>query len=65
MWHSATRATGAARMLRDDEIDIRTVQLIGGWTPLGPMLEYLGIDRERFGPWDTGVIHKPAKQPTR
>lgn len=49
VWHTATRATGATRMLRDYRIDIRTVQLIGGWTSLDQMMEYLGIDQEIFG----------------
>lgn len=46
VWHTATRATGATRMLREFGVDVRTVQFIGGWTSLDQMAEYLGIDRE-------------------
>lgn len=44
VWHTATRASGATRMLRDYGIDVRTVQLIGGWSSLDQMAQYLGID---------------------
>lgn len=43
VWHSATRATGATRMLREYRIDVRTVQLMGPWTSLDQMAEYLGL----------------------
>ena len=48
VWHTATRATGATRMLREYKIDVRTVQLIGGWSSLDQMMEYLGIDPATF-----------------
>lgn len=48
VWHTATRATGATRMLRDYKVDIRTVQMIGGWSSLDQMMEYLGVDRTVF-----------------
>jgi integrase len=44
VWHTATRASGATRMLREHGIDIRTVQLIGGWSSLDQMAAYLGLD---------------------
>lgn len=44
VWHSATRASGATRMIREHGIDIRTVQLLGNWSSLDQMAEYLGID---------------------
>jgi integrase len=44
VWHTATRASGATRMLRDYGIDVRTVQLIGGWSSLDQMAQYLGIE---------------------
>lgn len=44
VWHTATRASGATRMLRDYGVDIRTVQLIGGWRSLDQMAAYLGVD---------------------
>jgi len=43
VWHTATRATGATRLLREYAIDARTVQLIGNWKSLDQMAEYLGI----------------------
>jgi integrase len=43
VWHTATRATGATRMLRDYGIDIRTVQRMGPWASLDQMAEYLGV----------------------
>lgn len=49
VWHTATRASGATRMLRDYRVDIRTVQLIGGWRSLDQMAEYLGVDAGVFG----------------
>lgn len=45
VWHTATRASGATRMLREHKIDVRTVQVIGGWSSLDQMAAYLGIDR--------------------
>lgn len=48
VWHTATRATGATRMLRDYKVDVRTVQMVGGWTSLDQMMEYLGLDRGVF-----------------
>ena len=37
-------------MLRDYQIDIRTVQFIGGWSSLDQMAEYLGLDLDQvFG----------------
>lgn len=44
VWHTATRASGATRMLRDYKVDIRTVQLLGNWRSLDQMAEYLGVD---------------------
>lgn len=44
VWHTATRASGATRMIREHGIDIRTVQLLGGWSSLDQMAEYLGLD---------------------
>lgn len=43
VWHTATRATGATRLLRDHQIDIRTVQRMGPWASLDQMAEYLGV----------------------
>lgn len=43
VWHTATRASGATRMLREHGIDVRTVQLLGGWKSLDQMAEYLGL----------------------
>lgn len=48
VWHTATRASGATRMLRDYRVDVRTVQLFGGWSSLDQMAQYLGIDESRF-----------------
>jgi len=44
VWHTLTRASGATRLLRDYGLDIRTVQVIGGWRSLDQMAEYLGVD---------------------
>lgn len=44
VWHTMTRASGATRMLREFGVDIRTVQLIGGWSSLDQMAQYLGIE---------------------
>lgn len=44
VWHTATRASGATRMLREHGVDIRTVQLLGGWSSLDQMAAYLGLD---------------------
>jgi integrase len=44
VWHTMTRASGATRMLREFKIDVRTVQLLGGWRSLDQMAEYLGLD---------------------
>lgn len=46
VWHTATRASGATRMLREFKVDIRTVQFLGNWASLDQMAAYLGIDRE-------------------
>jgi integrase len=46
VWHTMTRASGATRLLRDYKVDVRTVQLIGGWSSLDQMAQYLGIDRD-------------------
>jgi hypothetical protein len=43
VWHTATRATGATRLLRDYQIDIRTVQRMGPWASLDQLAEYIGI----------------------
>lgn len=43
VWHTMTRASGATRMLRDYKVDVRTVQLIGGWRSLDQMAAYLGV----------------------
>jgi len=43
VWHTATRATGATRMLQDYQVDIRTVQMMGPWASLDQMAEYLGV----------------------
>jgi integrase len=48
VWHTATRASGATRLLRERQVDIRTVQLIGGWRSLDQMAEYLGLDLQVF-----------------
>jgi integrase len=48
VWHTATRATGATRMLRDYHVDVGTVQLLGGWSSLDQMAQYLGIDQTWF-----------------
>jgi len=65
VWHTATRASGATRMLREFQIDIRTVQMIGGWTSLDQMMEYLGMDRtvftDDFG--DTSVTRRSRATP--
>lgn len=45
-WHTATRATGATRMLRAG-VDPKTVQEIGNWKSLEQMGEYLVTDLER------------------
>ena len=42
-WHTATRATGATRMIRAG-VDPRRVQLIGNWQSLDQMAEYLELD---------------------
>lgn len=44
VWHTATRASGATRMIREHGIDVRTVQLLGNWSSLDQMASYLGID---------------------
>jgi integrase len=44
VWHTLTRASGATRMIREYGIDIRTVQLLGHWSSLDQMAEYLGVD---------------------
>lgn len=49
VWHTMTRATGATRMLRDYRIDVRTVQLVGGWRSLDQMASYLGVDLSHLG----------------
>lgn len=56
VWHTATRATGATRMLREFGVDVRTVQMIGGWSSLDQMADYLGIDLDLFG---TRHVHAP------
>lgn len=49
VWHTATRASGATRMIREHGIDVRTVQLIGGWRSLDQMAEYLGLALDLAG----------------
>lgn len=44
VWHTMTRASGATRMIREHGVDIRTVQIVGGWRSLDQMAEYLGVD---------------------
>lgn len=44
VWHTLTRASGATRMMREHGVDVRTVQLIGGWRSLDQMAQYLGLD---------------------
>jgi hypothetical protein len=44
VWHTATRASGATRMIREFGVDVRTVQLLGPWRSLDQMAEYLGLD---------------------
>jgi len=44
VWHTATRASGATRMIREFGTDVRTVQLLGPWRSLDQMAEYLGLD---------------------
>jgi len=46
VFHTATRASGATRLLRDYGIDIRTVQVMGNWSSLDQMAAYLGVDKE-------------------
>lgn len=46
VWHTATRASGATRLMREYQIDVRTVQLIGGWSSLDQMAAYLGFEAE-------------------
>jgi site-specific recombinase XerD len=58
VWHTMTRASGATRMIREHGIDIRTVQLIGGWRSLDQMAEYLGVDLS------AGTVSEP-KSPKR
>jgi integrase len=48
-WHTATRASGATRMLREYKVDIRTIQLLGNWSSLDQLSEYLGIDLDLHG----------------
>ena len=45
VWHTLTRASGATRLLREHQVDIRSVQLLGGWRSLDQMAAYLGLDR--------------------
>ena len=45
-WHTATRASGATRMLRQG-VDPKTVQEIGHWATLEQMGDYLVTDDER------------------
>lgn len=45
-WHTATRASGATRMLRAG-VDPKTVQEIGNWASLEQMSEYLMTDSDR------------------
>lgn len=49
VWHTATRASGATRLIREHGIDVRTVQLLGGWKSLDQMAEYLGLDLDLAG----------------
>jgi site-specific recombinase XerD len=42
-WHTATRATGATRMLRD-RTDLRTVQQVGNWKDIRSVQSYLETD---------------------
>jgi hypothetical protein len=42
-WHTATRATGATRMIQRG-VDVRTVQMIGNWRSLDQMMQYLELD---------------------
>lgn len=44
VWHTMTRASGATRMLTDYGQSIRTVQVIGGWSSLDQMAQYIGVD---------------------
>jgi integrase len=55
VWHTATRASGATRLLRDYAIDIRTVQVMGGWSSLDQMAAYLGVDKEALFGRERGV----------
>lgn len=48
VWHTATRASGATRLLREHHVDIRTVQLLGNWSSLDQMAGYLGMDPQHF-----------------
>jgi integrase len=45
-WHTATRATGATRLLRDGT-DLRTVQEIGNWEDLRSVQAYLEPNRKQ------------------
>lgn len=42
-WHTATRATGATRMIQRG-VDARTVQMIGNWRSFDQMAEYLELN---------------------
>jgi integrase len=49
VWHTATRASGATRLIREYQIDVRTVQLLGGWRSLDQMAAYLGLTLDLAG----------------
>jgi hypothetical protein len=61
VWHTATRATGATRMLREYGLDVGVVKYIGNWSSLDQMAQYLGLDREGlFAPGrSTHTSHTP------
>lgn len=46
VFHTATRASGATRLLREHKVDIRSIQLLGNWKSLDEMAEYLGINMD-------------------
>lgn len=45
-FHTATRGTGATRLLRAGE-DLKTVQAAGNWKDVRSMMEYVELDTER------------------
>jgi integrase len=66
VWHTATRASGATRLMREFRLDVKTVQFLGNWASLDQMSEYLGIEREAlFSDTLRTRQEKPAKMPAK